>query len=91
MNYLYKDLSTRDAGDRIRFTISGNAANVRLLTASNFAAYKAGRRFESYGGHATQSPVVLAIPSAGHWYGVVDFGVNPGSSRVAIEVLGLAA
>ena len=87
MKFLYKDLSAREAGDRIRFTISGNAMNVRLLTASNFAAYKAGRRFESYGGQTTQSPVVLAIPSAGHWYGVVDFGGNAGNSRVAIEVL----
>lgn len=87
MKFLYKDLGVRTAGDRIKFTISGDAMNVHLLTASDFAAYKAGRSYKSYGGHANKSPVVLATPTAGHWYGVVDFGGYPGNSQVAIEIL----
>lgn len=61
-------------------------ANVRLMTASNYQAFQAGRRFSSYGGKATRSPVRLSIPSTGYWFVVVDLGGLNGRVRAGVTV-----
>lgn len=56
------------------------------MTASNYRALKAGRRFSFQGGRATNSPVRLAIPSSGHWFVVVDLGGLAGRVRASVAV-----
>ena len=87
MQFTHYDLGQRNGGEIVEVTMSGNAANVRLLDASNFQSYRAGRNHRYYGGHATRSPVRLQIPSSGHWHVVVDLGGYPGSVRSGIRVL----
>jgi len=87
MKFQSYDLGQRSGGEIVIVTLSGNAANVRLLDSSNFSSYKAGRQHSFYGGYATRSPVRLQIPSSGHWYVVIDFGGHSGSVRTSIEVL----
>jgi hypothetical protein len=68
-------------------TLRGNAANVRLMNASNYRAYKAGRQTRAIGGLVKKSPVRLQIPQNGHWYVTVDlFGLGGRvSSSVQVE------
>jgi len=87
MKFQYTDLGQRSAGEIVVVTLSGNAANVRLLDSSNFSSFKAGRQHRFIGGHATRSPVRLQIPNSGHWYVVIDFGGYSGSVRSSIQVL----
>ena len=81
------DLGKRPKGVIVQVTLSGNAANVRLLDSSNFSAYKSGRRHTSSGGHATRSPVRLAIPRSGHWHVAIDFGGYAGRAQANVRVL----
>ena len=81
------DVGQQPAGAVVEVTLSGNAANVRLLNSSNFSAFKAGRQHRYTGGHATRSPVRLQIPASGHWHVVVDYGGNPGRGRAGVRVL----
>ena len=87
MKFSYYDLKQRSNGDVVKVTLSGNAANVFLLDATNFRAYKAGKQYRYIGGHATRSPVQLAVPRAGHWYLVIDFGGHRGQVKHSIEIL----
>ncbi len=87
MKFIYKDLGNRKKGEIIRFVLKGNAANVRIMTSSNFSNYKNGRRHNYYGGHATKSPVEIPIPSDGHWYATVDLGGHQGRVNASISVL----
>lgn len=86
MKFLQFDLGMRQRGDVVTVTISGDSVNVRLLTTSNFASYKANRRHEYVGGHVTKSPHRMVIPSAGHWVVAVDRGGYSVSSRVNVAV-----
>lgn len=56
------------------------------MTASNYSALKAGRRFSFHGGRATKSPVRLQIPNNGHWFVVVDLGGLTGRVRASVAV-----
>ena len=67
MRFQVYDLGMRNKGDRVQVTLSGNAANVRLMDSSNYNNYKNGRRHSYYGGLMTKSPAVLGIPNSGHW------------------------
>ena len=87
MKFAYQDLGHRSSGEIVQVTLSGNAANVRLMDSSNFQSYRSGRRHRFYGGHATRSPVRLSIPQSGHWYVTVDFGGYAGNSRFNVQVL----
>jgi hypothetical protein len=87
MEFIYKDLGNRTKGEIVRFVLKGNAANVRIMTSSNFSNYKNGRRHQFYGGHATKSPVDIIIPSSGHWYATVDLGGYKGKVNASISVL----
>lgn len=87
MQYTVYDLHQCNRGDRIQVTLQGNAANVRLMDSSNYNNYKNGRRHSFYGGLAKRSPIVLTIPSTGHWYVTIDLAGMRGSVRTSIRRL----
>ena len=74
-------------GDRVQVTLSGNAANVRLMDSSHYQSYKNGRRHRYIGGLATKSPIVLGVPNSGHWYVTVDLQGLRGTVRSSVRVL----
>lgn len=87
MNFVHHDLGHQSRGTVVEVTLSGSAANVRLLDSSNFHSYRSGRRHRYYGGHVTRSPVRLDIPRDGHWHVAVDMGGYPGQVRASVRVL----
>lgn len=85
MNHLNYEFDA-DAGDVAEVTLD-RAANVLLMDPTNYGAYRQGRSYRYYGGHATKSPVRLAVPRRGHWHVVVDLGGGPGQVRATTRVL----
>lgn len=51
-----------------------HAADVFLVDTFNFRKYKSGKRFTSYGGYYTQTPVNISVNGAGRWYLIVNGG-----------------
>lgn len=87
MKYLLWDLKQLKRGERVKVTLSGNAANVRLMDSTNYSNYKSGRSHRYTGGLVTKSPVVLAVQSSGHWYLTVDMQGLRGSTNATVQVL----
>ena len=87
MQFIKHDLGNRKGGEIVEVSLSGSAANVRLLDSSNFQSYRSGRRHRYLGGHAKSSPVRLQLPRAGHWYVVVDLGGYKGTVRSSVRML----
>jgi hypothetical protein len=87
MKYNVYDLGQLKRGDRVQVTLSGNAANVRLMDSSNYQSYKNGRSHRYAGGLMTKSPAVLGVPSSGHWYVTVDLQGLRGTVRSSVKVL----
>lgn len=87
MKYQVYDLGQLKKGQRVQVTLSGNAANVRLMDSSNYQSYKSGRNHRYAGGLVKRSPIVLGIPSSGHWYVTVDLQGLRGTVRSSIQVL----
>lgn len=87
MKYLVYDLRHLKRGQRVQVTLSGNAANVRLMDSSNYNSYKSGRSHRYAGGLVTRSPVVLGVPNSGHWYVTVDMNGLRGSTNASVRVL----
>lgn len=87
MKYLVWDLKQLKRGERVKITLSGNAANVRLMDSSNYQSYKNGRSHRYAGGLVKRSPVVLTVPSSGHWYVTVDMQGLGGSTNASVQVL----
>lgn len=87
MKYNVYDLGNLKGGEKVQVTLSGNAANVRLLDSSNYQSYKSGRRHNYYGGLITKSPVILQVPRSGHWYVTVDMQGLRGEVRTSVKVL----
>jgi hypothetical protein len=85
--YIYRDLGHQERGTRVQATLSGNAANVFLVDSSNYSNYRAGRSFRYTGGLAHQSPVILVVPSSGHWYAVADLRGLSGRIKGSFRVL----
>ncbi|MFG1655855.1 DUF1883 domain-containing protein [Micromonospora chersina] len=81
-NIIVHDLKQQPAGATAVVTLKGNAANVRLMDASNLRAFKAGRQCRFYGGLAKRSPVRIRIPRRGHWYVTVDLMGMRSNARV---------
>lgn len=81
------DLGRLAAGAVVQVKLTGAEANVKLLDASNFSAYKAGDPHRYYGGHYKQSPIRLQVPSGGHWFVTIDYGGFSGSGRASVQVL----
>lgn len=87
MKYQVYDLGNLKRGERVQVTLSGNAANVRLMDSSNFQNYKSGRGHRYAGGLITKSPIVLGVPSSGHWYVTVDLQGLRGTVKSSVRVL----
>lgn len=87
MTFTHYDLGYRQRGETVEITLSGSAANVRLMDSSNFHSYKAGRQHTYRGGLMKQSPVRLAIPSSGTWHVTIDMQGLRGSVRSSIRVV----
>lgn len=87
MKYLVYDLGQLKRGQRVQVTLSGNAANVRLMDSSNYSSYKSGRSHRYAGGLVTRSPVVLGAPNTGHWYVTVDMQGLRGTTNASVRVL----
>lgn len=84
MNYQVYDLHQCSRGERIKVTLQGNQANVRLMDSSNYSCYRNGRKHKYYGGRATRSPIILTVPSSGHWYVTIDLQGLGGSVRSSV-------
>lgn len=87
INFNHYDLGHGRTGEIIEVTLSGSAANVRLLDSANFSSYRSGRQHRYQGGLATKSPVRLAIPRAGHWHVTVDMMGLRGTARSSVRTL----
>ena len=87
MKYTVYDLGQCRRGERIQVSLQGNAANVRLMDSSNYSSYRSGRRHRYYGGLVKRSPIVLTVPSPGHWYITIDLAGLAGSVRSSIKRL----
>lgn len=87
MKFVHHDLGQRRRGEIVEITLSGNAANVRLMDSSNLQNYRNGRNHRYTGGLAKRSPVRLQIPSSGHWHVAVDLQGLRGNVRSSARVL----
>lgn len=87
MPFTHHDLGQRKRGEIVEITLSGSAANVRLMNSSNFQSYKNGRRHRYQGGLVKRSPFQLQIPSSGRWHVTVDMQGLRGSVRSSARIL----
>ena len=91
MKFQQYSLGHQQRGNVVEVTLSGSAANVRLLDSGNLQSYKSGRRHRYYGGLITKSPARLAIPHTGTWYATVDLQGLRGQVRSSVRVIPNAA
>lgn len=87
MQFNFWDLGQLRGGAVVEVNLIGTEANVKLLDAPNFSAYKVGSQHRYYGGHFTRSPIHLQVPSAGHWFVAIDYGGYAGNGRASVRVL----
>lgn len=87
MRYVSSDLGQLERGTVVEVNLTGSAANVRLLDAANFSAYRLGQRHRYIGGYYTKSPARLQVPSHGHWFVAVDYGGNAGRGTGSVRIL----
>lgn len=87
MKYYTWDLGNRRKGEIVEVSLTGSAANVRLVDSSNLSKYKRGQRHSYHGGHYTRSPVRIPVPRNGHWHVAVDYGGYSGRGRASVRVL----
>jgi Domain of unknown function (DUF1883)./TIR domain. len=87
MKYQSYDLGHMKRGERVKVTLKGNAANVRIVDSTNFNNYKSGRRHHYIGGYVTKSPYIAPIPSSGHWYVIIDLGGHAGRVQSSVQKL----
>ena len=91
MKFQQYRLGHQQRGNVVEVTLSGSAANVRLLDSGNFQKYKSGRQHRYYGGLITKSPARLVIPHTGTWYVTVDLQGLRGQVRSSVQVIPQAA
>ena len=87
MQFVHHDLGQHSPGEIVEITLSGSAANVRLMDGSNFNSYRNGRRHRYIGGLAKQSPILLKIPHTGHWHVTVDMMGLRGTVHSSARIL----
>ena len=87
MKFNYYDIGYQSRGNVVEVTLSGSAANVRLMDSSNYQSYKSGRRHRYYGGLMRRSPARITIPHSGHWYVTVDMQGLRGTTRSSVRVI----
>jgi hypothetical protein len=86
-DHLHERLFLRD-GDLVEVN-SDTQANVTLLDDAAYAAYKAGRSYQYYGGFFREFPARLAPPRSGYWNVVLDLGGGQATVRHSIRVVSL--
>jgi hypothetical protein len=91
VNFTHYNLGHLQKGDVVEVTLSGSAANVRLMDSSNLSSFKSGRRHSYHGGLARQSPVQLPVPSSGTWHVTIDMQGLRGTVRSGVRVINRAA
>lgn len=91
MRFNHYDLGFLDRGTVVEVTLSGSAANVRLMDSSNLGSYRSGRQHRYYGGLITRSPARLVVPNSGHWHVTVDMQGLRGTVRSAVRTIPAAA
>src|SRR5918999_697051 len=87
MKFTHYDLGYQSRGTVVEVSLSGSAANVRLLDSANFQSYRAGRRHNYYGGLIRRSPARLVVPQSGNWHVTVDLQGLRGQTRSSIRVI----
>ena len=87
MRFTHYDLGYQGSNDVVEITLSGNAANVRMMDSGNLGHYRAGRQHTFVGGRTTRSPVRLRIPRAGHWHVVVDMVGLWGNVKSSVRMM----
>lgn len=87
MNFTHYDLGNKQSGDIVEISLSGSAANVRLMDNSNFQNFRSGRQHRYQGGLAKQSPIRLQVPSSGHWHVTVDMQGLRGTVKSSIRMI----
>lgn len=85
--FTHYELGHLRGGEIVEITLTGNAANVRLMKSADFQSYRNGRKHQYFGGLARQSPVRLQIPSAGVWHVTVDLQGLRGNVQSSIRIL----
>jgi hypothetical protein len=86
-DFIHSDLGNLSRGDMVEVTLSGSAANVRLLDGSNFSRYREGQQHRYHGGLAQRSPVRIGVPSSGRWHLAVDMQGLRGTTRAGVRVI----
>lgn len=87
MRFTHYNLGYQQRGTVVEVTLSGSAANVRLLDSSNIQKYKSGRQHRYYGGLIRRSPARLVIPRSEHWHVTVDVQGLRGTTRSSIRTI----
>ena|SRR5688572_26928699 len=87
MRFNHYDLGYVARGTVVEVTLSGSAANVRLMDRSNFQSYRNGRQHRYLGGLITRSPARLVVPNSGSWHVTVDMQGLRGTTRSAIRTI----
>jgi len=87
MNFTHYNLGHLDRGSVIVVTLSGSAANIRLMDGSNLSSYKSGRQHRYIGGLARSSPVRLQVPHSGQWHVAVDMQGLSGTVQSGVQVI----
>jgi len=90
VDFVQYDLGQLLGGQVVEVALA-SAANVQLLDSANFANYRAGQRFQYYGGHVTSSPYRIRVPRDGYWHLAIDLGGASGQVRASVAVLGRGA
>ena len=91
MKFTHYKLGHVASGTVAEVTLTGSAANVRLMDQSNFSSFKAGRSHRYQGGLVKRSPIRLQVPRSGTWHVTVDMQGLRGSVRSSIRVIPAAA
>lgn len=71
MDYLNFPLGRVGRGSVVEVTLRGSESDVFLVDSANLGRFQRGEQFQYVGGHYTQSPVRLGVPSLGDWTAVV--------------------
>lgn len=87
MDFTHYGLGHLDQGSVVLVTLSGSAANVRLMDAPNMSSYRSGRQHHFVGGLAKSSPVKLQVPHSGTWHLAIDMQGLRGTVRSSVQVI----
>jgi len=87
MSFTHYDLGQQQGGRTVEVRLTGSAANVRLMSSTDFSRFKANQRHQYVGGLVKQSPFHLRIPSSGRWHLTVDMNGLRGTVRSTVNVL----